>query len=268
MIRKLTEQDHQQIFPFLQKEASKNLFIIGDIEAFGYERDFQEVWGEFNTEGKIKAVLLRYYRNFIVYAPSEYDAEEFAKIIMSYQDSEISGDGSILQQLEPYISMDIYEKTDMYFAECTRASVNIKNDELLVKGVKRATIDDAKRIVELESKIEEFGNTSSKEDRENSFRRGMETKTARTYYIEENSEMVSAVSATAENSVSAMIVGVCTLPDYRKKGYVSAILSIMMEDLLQEKETLCLFYHNPEAGSIYKRIGFYDIGTWSVIRPK
>ncbi len=40
MIRKLTKGDHKQVLAFLKKEAAINLFIIGDIEAFGYEADF------------------------------------------------------------------------------------------------------------------------------------------------------------------------------------------------------------------------------------
>lgn len=43
MIRKLTKSDHEQVLTFLKEEAAINLFIIGDIEAFGYDADFQEL---------------------------------------------------------------------------------------------------------------------------------------------------------------------------------------------------------------------------------
>lgn len=35
MIRKLTKRDHEQVLAFLKEEISINLFILGDIEAFG-----------------------------------------------------------------------------------------------------------------------------------------------------------------------------------------------------------------------------------------
>jgi predicted GNAT family acetyltransferase len=38
-------------------------------------------------------------------------------------------------------------------------------------------------------------------------------------------------------------------------------------DVLAEGKTLCLFYDNPKAGSIYKRLGFKDIGFWSMNYP-
>lgn len=36
----------------------------------------------------------------------------------------------------------------------------------------------------------------------------------------------------------------------------------LCHELLAEGKMLCLFYDNPEAGSIYKRLGFEDIGKW------
>ncbi len=57
MIRTLTQADHEQVISFLTKEPSMNLFIIGDIEAFGYDQDFQQLWGEFDESGALQAVF-------------------------------------------------------------------------------------------------------------------------------------------------------------------------------------------------------------------
>lgn len=40
----------------------------------------------------------------------------------------------------------------------------------------------------------------------------------------------------------------------------------LMADVLEEGKSLCLFYDNPEAGRIYKRLGFKDIGRWTMYR--
>jgi predicted GNAT family acetyltransferase len=74
--------------------------------------------------------------------------------------------------------------------------------------------------------------------------------------------MVSTASTTAENSLSAMVVGVATLLEYKKKGYATQCMVKLCQQLLQEGKELCLFYDNPAAGAIYKRIGFQDIGFW------
>lgn len=45
MIRLLTQDDKAHCLTFLKQQAAENLFIIGDIEAFGFETDFQRLWG-------------------------------------------------------------------------------------------------------------------------------------------------------------------------------------------------------------------------------
>ena len=62
-----------------------------------------------------------------------------------------------------------------------------------------------------------------------------------------------------------MVVGVATREDYRKKGLVSKCMSKLCYDYLKEGKTLCLFYDNPEAGKIYKRLGFKEIEKWIMI---
>lgn len=112
--------------------------------------------------------------------------------------------------------------------------------------------------------IPEFSTgTFSVEGRE----RAEKFKTGRTYIIrDEQGVMVSSASTTAENSQSAMIVGVGTRPGYGKKGYATHCMLKLCRDLLAEGKSICLFYDNPAAGRIYKRIGFEDIGFWSMVR--
>ena len=64
----------------------------------------------------------------------------------------------------------------------------------------------------------------------------------------------------AENSKSAMIVGVAT-----RKGYMSKCLSKLCNDLLERNKFLCLFYDNPKAGKVYHKLGFKEIGIWTML---
>lgn len=78
MIRKLTEADRKPLMELICKEPALNLFIIGDVENFGFEQDFMELWGEVDsTNGQIKAVLLRFYRSYLPYAEGPFDVEGF-----------------------------------------------------------------------------------------------------------------------------------------------------------------------------------------------
>ncbi|MFC4803177.1 GNAT family N-acetyltransferase [Neobacillus sp. GCM10023253] len=260
MIRKLTEQDHQQVLAFLSEEPSINLFIIGDIEAFGYSSEFQEIWAEFDEQSTIKAVLLRFHQSFIPYAKGEFDTTGFVSIMRQYtQPIFLSGKSDIVEKFESFEELSLGKKQVTFFAECLSDDCLGDNDV----EVKKATIEDVDRIIEHQSSIEEFHIRS---DARKMLINAMESNTGRTYYTTRQGVITACVSTTAENSISAMIVGVCTRKENRRQGLATAIMEKLFKDVLAEGKTLCLFYDNPAAGRIYKRLGFKDIGKWTMYR--
>ncbi|MFZ7944100.1 GNAT family N-acetyltransferase [Neobacillus sp. 19] len=262
MIRKLTEQDHQQVITFLSEEPSINLFIIGDLEVFGYSSEFQEIWAEFDEENMIKAVILRFHQSFIPYAKGEFDTEGFVTIMKQYnQPILLSGKSDIVEQFEVFDDLHLGKKQVTFFAEClTDEYLSTENQSI---AINKATIKDVDQIIELRGSIEEFHISS---DAREILVQAMESNTSRTYYTEDNNVITSCVSTTAENSLSAMIVGVCTRKEYRRQGIATAIMQRLFQDILDEGKKLCLFYDNPEAGRIYKKLGFKDIGKWTMYR--
>ncbi|GHH99500.1 GNAT family N-acetyltransferase [Neobacillus kokaensis] len=264
MIRKLTDQDHQQVLAFLSEEPSINLFIIGDIEAFGYDSEFQELWGEFDETDDIKAVLLRFYQSFIPYAKGEFDLDGFISLITQYeQPIQLSGKTEIVEKFEATGELNLGRKQTTFFAECLTDEHLCSSRSTTGLEIKKAGIEDVDQIIELRSTIEEFHMT---DDARNMLVKAMETGTGRTYYTAEKGVITACVSTTAENSLSAMIVGVCTRKEKRRQGLATEIMQKLFKDVLDEGKTLCLFYDNPEAGRIYKRLGFKDIGMWTMYR--
>lgn len=262
MIRKLNVFDHDCVMKFLKEEPSINLFIIGDIEAFGYDSEIQDLWGKFTLAGEIQAVLLRFHNSFIPYAKNEDDlpAKDFADIIKTYPDKFfLSGKSTLVAKFEEIEELELGKKQVTYFAECTSADLIGHTEE----DVKIAAIDDVDRILELRGSIEEFfPNPNARKIMVES----MQNNTGRTYYIEDDEKMVASAATAAENSMSAMIVGVCAHKDYRRKGFATAVMKKLFTDVMKEGKILCLFYDNPEAGRIYKRLGFKDIGKWTMYR--
>lgn len=256
MIRRLTKKDHDQCFSLIKSQPAENLFIIGDIESYGYDQDFQKVWGEYNQNGELIAVLLKYENNYIPYAIGEFDASGFAAIMD--EDPEfymMSGLKEITEKVEPFVKKGLKKKRQTYYAKCTK----LQETNTDVEKVKKAVPEDAESLVNLLNNIPEFSDSIITVERK---RRGLEDGSSRAFYVEENKKMVSTASTTAENSLSAMVVGVATLEDYKKKGYATSCMVKLCNELLNEGKELCLFYDNPEAGAIYKRIGFEDIGYW------
>lgn len=261
MIRELTENDHSIVMEFLLQDPSINLFIIGDIEAFGYHATFQKLWGEFQ-DGEITAVLLKYFESYIFYCKDKnhFDVKGFASIMQSTTNRvTLSGRTDFVEKFENLPTLTLGKKKVTYFAQC-----GTKKDVQLTETIKTATITDIDRIVVLRDSIDEFETTAQTK---NILEKAIESKTGRTYYLEnEKGEIIATVSTTAENSHSAMIVGVCTHKEYRNNGFASKLMTALVNDLLAEKQYVCLFYDNPDAGKIYKKIGFEDIGLWTMYR--
>lgn len=77
--------------------------------------------------------------------------------------------------------------------------------------------------------------------------------------------IVSAALTTVETRSAVMIGGVFTPQHWRNRGYASAAMTHLCTDLLAEGRQPCLFYDNPAAGAIYRRLGFQDIGPWHLV---
>ncbi len=258
MIRKLTSGDNAAVMAFLLPESAFNLFIIGDIENVGYDSNIQDIWAEFGEQQVIRAVLLRYFSFYIFYASGECDLAGFAAIVNSDPNFEvISGKQEALMPLAALLRVN--RSKQFYFARLDDAAqLDSAADYSMVH---KATIDDVDEIIGVRSRIEEFHRSPSARE---SLRNGMENGSSHTYFYRVDGQMVANASTTAENSQSAMIVGVCSLPEHRRKGYATLCMNALCREVLERGKFLCLFYDNPEAGKIYKRIGFRDIGMYAM----
>jgi len=260
MIRKLTELDRHALLALAGEEPSYNLFIIGDVENFGFDADFQELWGEFDERGRLKAVLLRYFGSYLPYAAGEFNVAGFAERIREGSGPEmVSGPSHLAERFRSEFAFRREKR--MYFAERTAGSAPPLADA--AEDVRIVAPGDIEAVCALLDVIEEFDSNGIA--RRDSMRLAINSGTGRTYFIERDGLVVATASTSAENSMSAMVVGVATHPDYRGQGLATRVTSKLCADVAAEGRTLCLFYDNPDAGSIYKRIGFRDIGRWSML---
>jgi predicted GNAT family acetyltransferase len=127
------------------------------------------------------------------------------------------------------------------------------------------TADDAESVADLMLLIHEF--SGSYNDRTESIRKVKASLSGGGSGCGAFSggRLIASAQTAAENSVSAMVVGVATHPDCRNRGYASAAVSRLCHDAFNRgKQFLCLFYDNPVAGRIYNRLGFLPIGEYAL----
>lgn len=262
MIRKLNENDLQPLMELVGKNPAINLFIIGDVENFGFNQDFQELWGEYDSPGgPLKAVMLRYFGNYLPYAEGTFDTAGFAEIIRMNTAAEmISGASGVVQAFRGKVS--IRNEKEMHFAQLSEMNEEIRRTAAAATKIKKAAAEDVEAVCSLMDIIEEF--EGSPEDSRRSYHQTLESGTGRTYFAEQDGKVIAAASTAAENSLSAMIIGVATHPLYRGRGLATRVVAQLCTDIIADGKSLCLFYDNPQAGVIYKRLGFTDIGSWTM----
>lgn len=263
MIRKLCIDDNEKVMEFLKNEKTFNLFFISDIENYKYETEFQDVWGEIDNKGELKGILLRYFKNFLFYGIGDYSIEGISEIVTSHEGFEsFSCKQEIMEKFMPYIKGSSINNA--YLAEMKCIEENSKYDF----NIRKADENDIERLVDIRRTIEEFQVISTEENYRKVTLQTLNSKTGRIYYIEKDGKIVSTAGTSAENKEAAMIVAVCTREGYRKNGYAAACVQKLCRDLLAEGKTPALFYVNPEAARIYKKVGFKDIGYWSILTGK
>lgn len=265
MIRKLIEKDRDNLLKYLYVEGSLNIFIIGDVETFGFDKDFQTIYGEFDQDNNYISVLLFYRENSVFYSHKRHFNEEWLDIYKKHPEmTYLSGAESMIEKLLPHFQG--FEVSPMYFSEAFELEEDIEDTDLNIVKVSRK--EDCEKLFDLLYTIGEFGyKEKAKEkfikDKLNSLSMGS------TYYIEENGRAISTVATTAETKVSAMVVAVATLESERKRGLASILMKHLMNEYFSvKKKYLCLFYDNPSAGNIYKRLGFKDVDRWIMLKKE
>lgn len=256
-MRKLGTEDRVPLLDFLYSEPAYNLFIISDILNFGFHQPFQEVWAEIDETGLFKAVLLRYYGHFILFAPKDFDREGILSLIHGHSDfSLFSGVEELVDTLLDDLPVRGVHR--LHFAELPELNRDFHaNPDIQVH---RAAVEDTEEIFQLHQEVEEFETMAVSID---SLRQKLTSGTGRVFYLREKGKMISMAGTTAENRKAGMVVGVCTAEEYRKRGLASACLYCLCREVLSEGKNLYLFYKNPNAGRIYKHLGFTDFGRWA-----
>ena len=253
MIIKVDDTYHSKVINYLKREPDFNLFIIGDIERYGYDNYFLDVWAGIDNKGRIEGVLLRYFEYLIFYSQGKFNIDEFANLINRLDYIELSGKLEVLQKLEHKI--DVNRKRIVKF--CALDDLSKLNDIKIDLRPKKIRFGNISKVAKLYEDIDEFENTTV-ENIKNALRTG------RGYCIEINKKVVAMAKSTLETRTHAMIVGVGTHPNFRNKGLATTCIVKIFSEIINENKTPCLFYDNIEAGKIYKKLGFKEKGYWAI----
>ena len=263
MVKQLFKENEEEIYNLLSKESSLNLFIIGDIENFGFDTDFQQVWGDYSSS-ELKGVLLKYYNNCIIYYKDlHFDENNFYGLIKTFEETHINygGKKEVLDKFRKFFQ-DTHKMKDSFMCEFSKENLQVESKDI---SYKIGDLDSAEKTYKFINTIEEFSTFQDFEI----YKKRFITSSGRLFYVEdENGEVIHSCESTAECSKGAMIIGVATAKNYRGRGYTTSVLGSLCKILLSEGKKPCLFFDNPNAGRIYLRMGFKKVGTYTMFSPK
>ncbi|HZO89024.1 MAG TPA: GNAT family N-acetyltransferase [Chthonomonadaceae bacterium] len=264
-VRQLTARDAPAFEALCAREPLRLLTPRMNIEKYGLENPTVRAWGAFAgaaPDAPMQGVLLRFGNIAIAVDSDGTCGPAFARVIDT--DAGVAGVRGAVETVRALRdALRRYTPTDWEdspFLCLTRPPACPPETLALAR---RARPDDLDKLAALYA-----GAGTMYRSRANVAAKLAET---RVFVVEEptTSRRMARIASCAllnvEGRDAGLIGGVYTLPEARGKGYASACTAALSLDLQRDGKLPCLFYENPVAGRVYRRLGFEDAGQWAVL---
>lgn len=263
MIRQLVESDRTATVTLLTRAPALNLYLLGNIAALGMVDRISHFWGDFAGplgEGRLRGVVNLYMTGWSVFGLSDADWAGLAGVIDRHptaadrlQDNP-GGVRSIMPFLQVYETVRASEEELMQLDAADFVPVAPRTDYV----VRRAVWADFDALVAFYGDAEGMTRVAAAVERP--------LRDRRIWLAQRDGEILTCALTNAETADHAMIGGVYTRPAARNQGLSRAVCSALCAELLAEKRRPFLYWDNPAAGAVYRRLGFRPIGTWRSLR--
>lgn len=254
-IRRLLPTDESELLAVLRRDRHNNLFLIGNMFSMGWAEPELEYWGIYNGD-LIAGVLMRYRANWALYDADGADLAALVRVMEEHPAGArgITGERGLVTRFWQHVSQYEISEDHPSFYCALNALVDLPG----AGPARRATEADVPGLVALYAEAGAMARDEA--STRSAIQRG------RIFVAEDGGQIVAAAMTTTEAPDMAMIGGVFTPPHLRNRGCATACMTALCRELLEERIEPCLFYDNPRAGSIYRRLGFKDIGMWRMLR--
>ncbi|HEU4964589.1 MAG TPA: GNAT family N-acetyltransferase [Bacilli bacterium] len=260
--RMLVEQDRAELMAFLEVEPYYGMFFMGNLLAMGMEHPNLDYWG-LHRDGQLVAVMMRYIENWSVIASDRDQSLDLTwfreRLNLTHDVGRIMGKPWIVEFLQEGMPN---HKPKRIFHDffCSLKRENFQPGS--TEGVFKLSLADQEAVHELYAG-EEFAHITGE-----TYRRRLVDSGCRAFALADpdgSGKLIAASMTTVETPTAAMVGSVFTKQTARGRGYGSRVTAALCAELLAQGKEACLFYDNPSAGVIYRRIGFQDIGFYDMI---
>ncbi|WP_027121154.1 GNAT family N-acetyltransferase [Mycoplasma leonicaptivi] len=263
MIKTIDNNDINEILDFLYKQDSKKyLFLISDIEQFGLNNENVKTYVIKNKDS-YNAIFLKFYTNLVVFydGKTQINKNEFYKLV---KENNINNFIFCYEFYEFFFKfIDEFQiKQTLYTQQiATLHQLDFeKNVNLNDLKAKEIELQDLEKVIEGRLKIKEFGGLSNQTTDINYLKKSFNDGYYFGYikYNNQKNEIMSHAAISAKNKKVAMIGGVYTVEEYRRQGHAQDCVISLCNEIFRRKMTPILFFSNPNAASMYYKLGFKD----------
>lgn len=259
MIRRLHEDDRRGLVKLLSVAPQLNLYLLGNVEANGFDADFCEFFGDVEG-GEVRGVVNRYMTGWTVYGLPDADwpglgavVDGHATIAERLQDNP-GGVPSFLPYVARYREASV---TEDHLMELPSGELRLQSAPTGFV-VRKATLDDLAMLIDLFADADDMARSPAGVERP--------LRDRRIWLAVKDQQAVAAALTNAETATLGMIGGVYTRPEWRGHGLSQAVCSGLCEELIGLGRQPVLYWHDPAAGYVYTKLGFRPIGTWRSVR--
>lgn len=266
MIEKLDSIDG--LTEILSADKVANLFFINDLALFGT--------GDVAVYRIGEGLIALNYRDdgLCLYAYGPYDQGEAFHFLAREKWSTVMGPAATMEAFLPYFkdesSWSVLQRRMLCLERAHFTPVTRKDERSEESVIRRlSTSDDFLQMLELYEKIEAFSHRR-KTDRSELVVEAKELaeRDDGLYYATFiDGQAVSSAGLSGIANRSAMVVGVCTLPEYEGRLYATSTLSAVLDYGFSTLglDYVCLWHSSARAKAVYERLGFTESSSFTSV---
>lgn len=254
-IKLIDKKDYDHAAEFLRTDFELNALIIEDLS-----EEHMMVYGSY-LNMHLNALLMIYPEKIYYYSPIiNLPLNEFASVIHETGIRKIVGKKELIDKFKNHFQMDLESDSFMLKYGGSRDLQPGKDIKVIT------SLEECRKLYDLFMQVDEYKMIGPNEDFfANDHYQNIAAGKLKVLYKAEDGKMVSTAGVFIESSRTAIIVGVATPPAHRRKGYASEMIRAICQELAADEMSIYLFYNNPDAGNLYKQLGFYEAAKWKVL---
>lgn len=249
MIKRAENGDVSALLSFLSDDAVSTR-IKANLSVYKCDYPFAEFWAQYGENGEVCAVMSEINGAAALTFSDSADKQEIASLLnfIPFSSLMLDYDKAERLSLKTYRSGDVL----MFGGNATGAYENTADCADMKKVFSLIKENEGASVARLDY-LEWLSDFTFKNNR----------SAARLKALHIEDSLVSAAMTSAETCDSAIISGVFTSEQMRKRGYGEQVLLSLTKSLVRENKKVYILTADEKMTSYYEKRGFIKTGRWS-----